>query len=133
MSKFTCNLVKKKRLQQRCISLDLPKFFQKVILQNTCEWLVFDFAQFYRCHSIIYLIKGNSKKGNYCFLNVFNRISTSENYHQKICIDLKMQLFVIYPSEELDLKSLIRAWEPAWNEWMNENPWFTSNKIQTRN
>ena len=42
-----------------------------------------------------------------------------------------MQLFVIFFSEELDLKSLIRAQEPAWNEWMNKNLLFISNKIQT--
>ena len=44
-----------------------------------------------------------------------------------------MQLFVIFSSEELDLKSFIRAWEPAWNEWINENLWLTSNKMQTSN
>ena len=42
-----------------------------------------------------------------------------------------MQL--IMSTEELDLKSFIRAWEPAGNEWMNENFWNTLNKIQTNN
>ena len=93
--------------------MNLVKFFKKPILQNTCEWLVLDFAQFYMSHSIIYFIKRNSKKGHYDFFNVFNRISTSENYHQKKYLDSKMQLFVIFSSEEFDLKSFIRAWEPA--------------------
>ena len=73
----------KKRLWHRCISVNLAKFFKKPILQNTCEWLVLDFAQFYMSHSIIYFIKRNSKKGNYYLLNVLSRISTSENYRQK--------------------------------------------------
>ena len=123
----------KKRFGHRWISVNLAKFFKKPILQNTCEWLVLDFAQFYMSHSIIYFIKRNSKKGNYYFLNVFNRISTSENYRQKKLLDSKMQLFVIFSSEELDLKSFIRAWEPAWSEWMNEYLWNTSNKMQTNN
>ena len=44
-----------------------------------------------------------------------------------------MQLFIIFSSEEFDLKSFIRSWEPAWNEWMNENLKFTVNKIQINN
>ena len=103
----------KRRLQHRCISVNLAKFFKKSILQNICEWLVLDFVHFYMSRSILYFIKRNSKKGNYYFLNVFNRISTSENYRQKKLLDSKMQLFVIFSSEELDLKSFIRAWEPA--------------------
>ena len=75
----------KKRL--RCISVNLAKFFEKHILQNTCEWL--DFAS--------------------------------------------LLLFVKFSSEELDLKSFIRAREPAWNEWKNENLGFTWNKVQTSN
>ena len=67
----------KKRLLHKCISVNLAKFLKKPILQNTCKWLVLDFAQFYMSHSIIYFIKWNSKKGNYYFLNVFSRISTS--------------------------------------------------------
>ena len=55
----------KKRFGHRWISVNLSKFFKKPILQNTCEWLVLDFAQFYMSHSIIYFIKRNSKKGNY--------------------------------------------------------------------
>ena len=97
----------KRRLQHRCISVNLAKFFKKSILQNTCEWLVLDFVQFYMSHSIIYFIKRNSKKGNYYFLNVFNRISTSENYRQKKLLDSKMQLFVIFSSEEIGLRSFI--------------------------
>ena len=72
-----------------------------------------DFEQFYISHSIIHFIKRNSKKGDYYFLNVFNRTSTSENYRQKKLLDSKMQLFVIISPKELDLKSFIRAWEPA--------------------
>ena len=72
-----------------------------------------DFEQFYISHSIIHFIKRNSKKGDYYFLNVFNRISTSENYRQRKLLDSKMQLFVIISPKELDLKSFIRAWEPA--------------------
>ena len=41
-----------------------------------------------------------------------------------------MQLLVIF-LEELDFKSFIRAWEPAWNEWLNEKS--TSSKMQTSN
>ena len=73
----------KKRLRRRCISVNLAKFLKNPILQNTCKWLVLDFEQFCMSHSIIHFIKRNSKKGNYYFLNVFNRISTSENYRQK--------------------------------------------------
>ena len=47
------------------------------------------------------------------FLNVFSRISISENYCQKKKLDSKMQLFFIFSSDEHDLKSFIRAWEPA--------------------
>ena len=59
--------------------------------------------------------------------------STGFQHRQKKKLDSKIQLFVIFSSEELDLKSFIRAWEPAWNEWINENLWLTSNKIQTSN
>ena len=69
----------KKRL--RCISVNLAKFFEKHILQNTCKWL--DFPPFYISHSIDYFIQRNNKKGNCYFLNAFNRISTSESYRQK--------------------------------------------------
>ena len=105
LSKFTCNLIKKETATQAYFSE-----FSEHIWQNTCKWLVLDFAQFYMSHSIIYFIKWNSKKGNYYFLNVFSRISTSP---KKKKLDSKMQLFVIFSSEELDLKSFIRAWEPA--------------------
>ena len=115
LSKFTCNLIEKETPTQvhRCISVNLVKFFKKPILQNTYEWLVLDFAQFYIPDSIIYFIKRNSKKENYYFLNVFNRLSTSENYRQKKLLGLKMQLFGIFSSEKLDLKSFIRAWDPV--------------------
>ena len=83
--------------------MNLAKFFKKPILQNTCEWLVLDFAQFYMSHSIIHFIKRNSKKGNYYFLNVFNRISTSENYHQKKQLDSKIKLFVMFYSGDVHL------------------------------
>ena len=118
----------KKRFWNRCISVNLAKFFKKPILQNTCEWLVLDFAQFYISYSIIYFIKRNSKKGNFYFLIVFNRISNRRTIEKKL--DSKIQLFVIFSSKELDLKSFIRVWEPAWNEWMNENLWFTSTNQQ---
>ena len=64
----------KRRLRRRCISINLTKFLKNLILQNT------DVEQFYMSHFIIYFIMRNSKKGNYYFLNVFNRISTSNNY-----------------------------------------------------
>ena len=69
LSKFTCNLIEKETPTQvhRCISVNLVKFFKKPILQNTYEWLVLDFAQFYIPHSIIYLIKRNSKKRKLLF------------------------------------------------------------------
>ena len=75
----------KKRLRHRCISVNLAKFLKSLILQKNCKWLVLDFAQFYTSHSIIHfiIIKRNSKKGNSYFLNVFNRISASENCRQK--------------------------------------------------
>ena len=43
----------KKRLRHTCIFVNLAKFFKKT-LQNTCEWLVLDFAQFYMSQSIIH-------------------------------------------------------------------------------
>ena len=82
LSKFTCNLIKKET-PAHVYFVNLAKLFKSFFLQNSCEWLVLDFAQFYKSHSIIYFIKRNSKKGNYYFLNVFNRISASENYRQK--------------------------------------------------
>ena len=48
-------------------------------------------------------------------------------------LNSKMQLFIIFPSGELNLKSIIKAWEPPGNEWMNEHLYFTSNKIKTSN
>ena len=77
LSKFTCNLIKKETATQAYVCE-----FSEHIWQNTCKWLVLDFAQFYMSHSIIYFIKRNSKKWNYYFLNVFNRTSISENYRQ---------------------------------------------------
>ena len=94
--------------------------WMETIFQNSCKWLVLDFG-FYMSHFIHYFIKQNSKKGNYYFLNVFNRISTTENYYQNKQLDSEMQLFVTFCLGELDLKSFIRDWELAWNEWMNEN------------
>ena len=73
----------KKRLRHRCIFVNLAKICKNAVLQNNCKWLVLDFAQFYMSHSIIYFIKRIIKKRNFYFLNVFNRISTSENYRQK--------------------------------------------------
>ena len=82
LPKFTCNLIIKETPTQLYFC-EFSKFFKKPILQNTCKWMVLDFEQFYMSHSIIYFIKRDSKKGNYYFLNVFNRTSTSENYRQK--------------------------------------------------
>ena len=132
MPKLTCNLIIIETPTQ-VYFCEFSKFLKKPILQNTCKFLVLDFEQFYMSHSIIHFIKVTSKKVNYYLSNVFNRISTSENYRQKKKLDSKMQLFVIFFPEELDLKSFIRAWELAWNEWMNENLQFTLNKMQTSN
>ena len=88
-----------KGLRHRCISVK--------ILQNTCKWLVLDFAHFHMSHSINHFLKWNIKKGNYYFLNIFNSISTSEKYRQKTQLDSKMWLFVIFSLGGLDLKSFI--------------------------
>ena len=61
--------------------------FSEILLKNLFYrtpgngW--FWILQFYLFHSIICFIKVNSKKGNYYFLNVFNRISAPDNYCQK--------------------------------------------------
>ena len=109
LPKLTCNLVIKETPTQ-VYFCEFSKFLKKPILQNTCKFLVLDFKQFYVSHSIIHFIKGTSKKVNYYLSNVFNRISTSENYRQKK-LDSKVQLFVTFFPEEIDLKSFIRAWE----------------------
>ena len=93
MSNFTCNLSMKETLTQLYFC-EFSKFLK--IFQKTCKCLVLDFEQFYISHSIIHFIKGNNKKGNYYFMNVFNRISASENYHQKKYLLLKMQLFAYF-------------------------------------
>ena len=108
----------KKRLWHMCMSVNLAKFFEKQSCRTPAKGWFWNFAQFYMSHSTIYFINWNSKKGDYYFLNVFNRISTLENYSQKKLLDLNMQLSVIFTSEELNLKSFIRVWEPTWNEWM---------------
>ena len=109
--------IKKETLTQVYFG-ELSKILKKSILKRTRKWLVLDFAQM--PHLISHIIKRISKKGNHYCLNVFNRISTSENYRKKKLLDSKMQLFVIFSSKEHGLKSLIRAWELPWNEWMNE-------------
>ena len=43
-------------------------------------------------HSINRFIKRNRKKGNYYFLNIFNRISTLKNCRQKKLLDSKMRI-----------------------------------------
>ena len=93
----------KKRFWNRCISVNLAKFFKKPILQNTCEWLVLDFAQFYISYSIIYFIKRNSKKGNFHFLIVFNRISTSENYRKKIRFENTTFCYIFFKRARLEI------------------------------
>ena len=118
LSKFTCNLIKKE-------TATLVYFckFSEILennLQKTSKWLLVDFAQFYMSHSIIHFINQNRKKENY-FLNASNRISALENYHQKKELDSKVLLFVILSSEDNDLNSFISAWDPPWNEWMNEH------------
>ena len=77
MPKFTCNLIIKETPIQ-VYFCEFSEFLKKSILQKTWKWLVLDFDQFYMSHSIILLIKRNRKKGSYYFLNVFNRVSTSE-------------------------------------------------------
>ena len=102
--------LKKETLRQVyfCEFCKIPK---KNILQNIYKWLILDFAHFHTSHSIYHFIKRNSKKGNYYFLNIFNRISTSKNYRQKKQLDSKIQFFVMFSSGELDVKSFVRAGE----------------------
>ena len=59
------NLIKKET-PIKIVSVNLVKFLKTPILQETCKWLVLDFAQFYMSHSIIHFISLDSKKGNYC-------------------------------------------------------------------
>ena len=111
LSKFTCNLIKKGTPTQLYFCE-----FSKILKKHLAKHLQkagSGFSHFFMSHSIIHFIKRNSKKGYYYFLNVFKRVSTSENYRQNKFLDSKMQLFVIFPSEELELKSFIREWDPA--------------------
>ena len=62
--------------------MNLANFLKKPSCRTPANgwfWILNSF-QFYMSHSIIHLIYRNSKKRNNYFLNVFNRISTSENY-----------------------------------------------------
>ena len=53
------NLIKKET-PIKIVSVNLVKFLKTPILQETCKWLVLDFAQFYMSHSIIHFINWNS-------------------------------------------------------------------------
>ena len=76
LSKFTRNLIKRENRVQ-VYFCEFSEILKKAILQNTCKRPALDFAHSCMSYSIIHFIKKNRKKGNY-FLNVFNRISTSE-------------------------------------------------------
>ena len=112
LPKFTCNLMIKETPTQ-VYFCEFSKVLKKIILQNTCKWLVLDFEQFYMSHSIIHFIKRNSKKGKLlsfeCNQQDFNfgELSTKE------IIRFENATFRLFSPEELDLKSFIRAWDPA--------------------
>ena len=83
LPEFACNLIIKETYTQ-VYFCEFSKFIKKTYLaEPICKWLILDFEQFYMSHSILHFIKRKSKKGNYFLLNVFNRISTLENYCQK--------------------------------------------------
>ena len=121
-------ILSERRLRHRCISVNLAKFFKKPILQNIYKWLFLDFAQFYMSRSIIYFIKRNSRKRNYYLLNVFNRISTSPK--EIIRFENATFHYIFFRRAPLEI---IHWSMGAGMKWMNENLWFTSNKIQTSN
>ena len=90
----------KKRLRQRCIPVNLAKFFKKPIFQNTCKWLVLDFALFYMSHSIIYLIKRKGKKTNYYFFE---------------CIQQDFNIGEISPKEIIRFENATFQESSTWN------------------
>ena len=86
--KFTCNIFIKET-QTQVYFYEFIKFLKTTLSQNTCKWLVLDFEQF----SVLYVSLhkwfhlSEQRECMYflnVFLNVFNRISTSKNYCQKI-------------------------------------------------
>ena len=72
----------KKRLWNRCNLWNLKKDLSCGTPANGWFWILHSFKS-YMSHSIIHFINRNSKKWNYYVLNVFNSISTLENYRQK--------------------------------------------------
>ena len=109
----------KKRLQHKCISLNLAKFWKKTFLLEDLTMAGSAFCSFiYMSHLIIHFIKKVRKETIRFWIN-----STGLQHRRTIrknkLLELKMQLFVIF-SKEHDLKSFISAYEPAWNDWIKD-------------
>ena len=73
----------KKRTPTQVYFREFSEILLKTLSCRTSANGWFWILQVYMSHSIICFIKWNSKKGNYYFLNIFNRILAPDNYRQK--------------------------------------------------
>ena len=109
----------KKRLQHKCISLNLAKFWKKTFLLEDLTMAGSAFCSFiYMSHLIIHFIKKVRKETIRFWINSTGLQHRRNNKKNKL-LELTRRLFVIF-SKEHNLKSFISAYELAWNDWMNE-------------